>query len=135
MGTKPEHRLRDRKAFQRVYRQGRAYADRLAVLYVFPRRESSAAGPGGAPGEPGGVRIGFVVGRRLGSAVERNRVKRRLREAARPRLAGVRGPVDLVLVARSRAREADFAQLDAVVGRLFREAGFQAVAREGGTAS
>jgi ribonuclease P protein component len=65
-------RLSKSADFQRVYRQGRSAASRHLVLYAFPREEVE----NGA-----GIRLGVSVGRRVGGAVERNRVKRLLREA------------------------------------------------------
>ncbi len=78
--------------FDRVFRQGRSYAARELVLYVFPR------GEGDAP------RLGLSVSRKVGGAVERNRVKRILREAFA--YEGERLPpgTDAVIVAREGAR-------------------------------
>jgi ribonuclease P protein component len=74
--------------FDRVFRHGRSHAGRELVLYVFPRAE------GAAP------RLGLSVSRKVGGAVERNRVKRLLREAFA--LEGPRLPsgTDAVVVAR-----------------------------------
>ena len=88
--------------FQRVYRHGRSLANRELVLYVF---ES----PPGA-----GTRIGLSVSRKVGGAVERNQVKRLLREsfaALREQLHGVN---DLVIVARPPALE--LAQREGLAG-------------------
>jgi ribonuclease P protein component len=77
--------------FDRVFRHGRSHAGRELVLYVFPRGES----------EP--PRLGLSVSRKVGGAVQRNRVKRLLREAFS--LEGKRLPAgtDAVVVARHEA--------------------------------
>jgi len=77
--------------FDRVFRHGRSHAGREFVLYVFPRGEGN---------EP---RLGLSVSRKVGGAVERNRVKRLLREAFA--LDGDRLPAgtDAVVVARHEA--------------------------------
>jgi ribonuclease P protein component len=77
--------------FDRVFRHGRSHAGRELVLYVFPRGEGDHA------------RLGLSVSRKVGGAVERNRVKRLLREAFD--LEGGRLPAgtDAVVVARNEA--------------------------------
>jgi len=77
--------------FDRVYRDGRSHANRYLVLYSFPR--SSAAGAKQ-------VRLGVSVSRKVGGAVERNAVKRALREAFWEIGEGLPSDYDFVLVAR-----------------------------------
>jgi ribonuclease P protein component len=86
-------RLSRSAEFERVYRQGRSTGNRYLVLYAFPN--PSARGP----------RLGLSVSRKVGGAVERNRVKRLLREAF-ARLEPELDPAqDVVVVARPSALE------------------------------
>ena len=86
----PKRRRLSRSAeFERVYRQGRSKGNRFLVLYAFPREED-AEGP----------RLGLSVGRRVGGAVERSRVKRVLREAFWEEAARLPAGSDYVVVAR-----------------------------------
>jgi ribonuclease P protein component len=75
-----------------VFRSGRSHAGRELVLYVFPR------------GEDGPPRLGLSVSRKVGGAVERNRVKRVLREAFALESERLPAGTDAVVVARTDAR-------------------------------
>ncbi len=92
--------------FERVYKQGqRHFAAHMTVFYL--RRAHGDA-----------ARVGFTVGRVLGGAVDRNRMKRRLREAVRRHLPpGV--PVDVVINPKKSLLTADFADLLDEVSRAF----------------
>ncbi|MDQ6806327.1 MAG: ribonuclease P protein component [Actinomycetota bacterium] len=79
--------------FERVFRHGRSQAGRDLVLYVFPR--------GSHDGPP---RLGLSVSRKVGGAVDRNRVKRLLREAFAVECARLPAGTDAVVVARAEAR-------------------------------
>jgi len=88
------NRLSRSRDFDTVYRHGRSVSTRFLVLYWFPRDDQ---------GDP---RLGIAVPKGTGSAVERNRVKRRLREAWRARLPQIPPGRDYVLIARPALAEA-----------------------------
>jgi ribonuclease P protein component len=93
-GRSPKRRRLSRSAeFERVYRQGRSKGNRFLVLYAFPREEETDDGP----------RLGLSVGRRVGGAVERTRVKRVLREAFWAEAPRLPAGSDYVVVARPEA--------------------------------
>lgn len=77
-----------------MYRQGRSKGNRFLVLYAFPRED-------GGPDD--GPRLGLSVGRRVGGAVDRTRVKRVLREAFWEEAGRLPGGSDYVVVARPEA--------------------------------
>jgi ribonuclease P protein component len=81
--------------FERVYREGRSHASRHLVVYAFPRGDD----------EDGDPRLGVSVGRKLGGAVERNRIKRLLREAFWASADELEPGHDFVIVARPPAGE------------------------------
>jgi len=86
-------RLSRSAEFERAYRQGRSHSNRHLVVYAFPRG-------GGAE-----ARLGLSVSRKVGGAVDRNRVKRLLREAYAAEIELVPAGHDVVVVARPSVRE------------------------------
>ena len=99
-GRPKRGRLSRSAEFERVYRQGRSVGNRFLVLYAFPR----ASGGAGAKAVEG-PRLGLSVSRKVGGAVDRNRVKRLLREAFAREVERVPADHDVVLVARPEARD------------------------------
>jgi ribonuclease P protein component len=100
-------RLLRHSDFERVYKRGRRhFAAHMTVFYLL--REQ---------GE--GLRVGFTVGRVLGGAVDRNRMKRRLRESVRLRWPQLRVPVDMVINPKKTVLKLEFAELGNEIERAF----------------
>ena len=91
-------RLRTRREFLRVQDKGQ----KVAVGPLLALALSN---------DKGITRVGLTVSTKVGNAVVRNRIRRRLREIYRKRRSELPRGVDLVLIARASAKEADFAQL------------------------
>jgi ribonuclease P protein component len=106
------HRLLRHADFEQVYKQGsRHFAAHMTVFYL--RRSNTDGKP------PQGLRVGFTVGRVLGGSVQRNRMKRRLREAVR--LSGFPPEVsaDVVINPKRSLLGADFNELRNQVAGAF----------------
>jgi ribonuclease P protein component len=97
----PERRLRARARFQELQRRGRFFGNDLIAVRVLPS----------TPDVP--TRFGFAVGKRIGKAVRRNRLRRRLREIVRQ--APVRPGRDILVLARPAAASVSYATLRAAV--------------------
>ncbi len=97
-------RLLKHSDFERVYKQGRRhFSSHMTVFYL---RQAE-----------GGARVGFTVGKVLGGAVERNRIKRRLREAVRLRRSVLKSAVDVVINPKKSILTLKFSVVLEEVGR------------------
>ena len=110
-------RLSDSPDFERVYRQGAAYRGKLVSVHAFPN-------------DLGTPRLGLSVSRKVGNAVTRNTVRRRLREAFCSTLPEIPGDLDLVVSARPAAAEATFRELSDEFVRSLRKLGKRREDRE-----
>lgn len=98
-------RLTQSLEFDRVYSQGKAYRGKLFSVHTFPNRS-------GTP------RLGLSVSRKVGSAVTRNYVRRRLREIFYSTIQEMPEDLDIVISARPAASKADYATLDSEFRRV-----------------
>ncbi len=103
-------RLAREDEFRRVYREGARRSTALLVLHVRPNGLAV-------------VRLGVAVARRLGRAVRRNRLRRRLREAVRAHARRIGAGADLVVVARDAAVKATYDDLYVAVATALSAAG------------
>ena len=113
-------RLRKHSDYQRVYKASRKQFAKQ-MTYFFTLRPQ--LGPDGTPlrdAEESTPRVGLTVGKVMGKAVDRNRIKRRMREAVRRNIASLSLPVDVVLHPRRSVIDLDFAVLDREVAQVFR---------------
>lgn len=92
---RPQERLRRPSAYKQVFQCGTKLVAPLFILYLLPTSTPYS-------------RLGLAVSKRVGSAVTRNRVKRRLREIFRHHKTFLKSPHDIVVVARREAAQAPF---------------------------
>jgi len=104
-------RLRKHADYQRVYRESRKHFS-PSMSYFFRMRTAEE-------NVPEGPRVGLTAGRVLGRAVERNRIKRRMREAVRLNIERLPGTVDVVLHPRKFVADMEFSKLQGEVARIF----------------
>jgi len=99
-------RLLKHSDFERVYKQGRRHFSPHMTVFYLPQMD-------------GGARVGFTVGRLLGGAVDRNRIKRRLREAVRLRRSALKIAADVVINPKKSVLTVEFPVLLEEINQAF----------------
>jgi ribonuclease P protein component len=122
-----ETRLRKHADYQRVYRSTRKQFSTSMTWFLSARGESAESNvlERGREAATVGPRVGLTAGKVLGKAHERNRIKRRMREAVRKHIQELPDRVDLVLHPRRSVMTMEFVKLEAEVLRIFRQAAAQ----------
>lgn len=105
-----KRRLKSSKLLQETFERGRNFAGRLMVMWLREGKDAS-------------LRLGVAAGRTIGGAVQRNRAKRRLREAFRLNRHRLQGKYDIVLMARGRLNEAPWDEVQTELIQLADRAG------------
>ena len=99
------HSIRKNNDFKKVYRTGRSYANRLLVMYVLPADHTES-------------RIGISVSKKVGNSVVRHHITRLLREIFRLREEKITKGLDIIVVARVAAKDADYRQIESAFEHL-----------------
>jgi ribonuclease P protein component len=122
MTTNPNSifRLRKHADYQRVYKASRKqFAKQMSYFFTL-RPQLGADGTPVRDADASSPRVGLTVGKVMGKAVDRNRIKRRMREAVRKNLGTLNTPVDVVLHPRRSVIDLDFSTLEREVATVFR---------------
>lgn len=96
---KKAFRIKKESEFQTAFKQGKSFANRQLVLYVYPKPEQVH------------FRVGLSVGKKNGIAVKRNRIKRYLRQGVHELESAIRPEIDILLIARPDIRDKSFQQV------------------------
>lgn len=105
------YRLKKKNDFRRVYLRGKSAANAELVIYTIKQERIAACS-----------RIGFSVSKKLGGAVERNKIKRRLRAAVRPYLGRLNPEFDIIFIARGKIKGKSFQDVEKSVAALLQRA-------------
>lgn len=106
----PDNRLKKNKEFQLVYRHGQSFVGRYLVLYVKKNKLDCA-------------RLGFTVSKKIGKAVIRNQIKRKMREVCRLNLPRFKEGYDIIFVARQKIKGISYQLVEQEIGKLCKKAG------------
>jgi ribonuclease P protein component len=112
-------RLRKHADYARAYASARKQQSASMSWFLAPQSPDAPAATG--------ARIGLTVGKVVGKAHERNRIKRRMREALRRHVGMLPSGCDLIFHPRRRVLTMEFAQLEAEIVRILRQAGAEAL--------
>lgn len=104
------NKIKSKKDFQFVYTKGRSVVDSMSVMYVINNEDAS-------------LKIGFAVGKKMGNAVVRNRIKRLMREVFRKRRSELKESTKIIWVARKKLATASIDTYDRIFMRLVKRAG------------
>lgn len=96
---KKQYRIKKNSEFQEIFKTGKSFANRELVIYYREKKGQEH------------FRVGISVGKKIGNAVTRNRLKRYIRECFRKVKDNLKQEYDIIIIARNQAVRADFHQL------------------------
>lgn len=103
---KKSYRIKKSEEFQTVFKQGKSFANRELVIYYKRKRSQDH------------FRIGISVGKKIGNAVTRNRIKRYIRESFNQLKYEIKPSIDIIIIARNRTAQMNFHQVKRSVTHL-----------------
>ena len=116
---KPIYRLKKRKTFNYIYRNGKSVgADCLTLVYTYCKPKGGVADSG-----VGGILVGFSASKKVGNSVVRHRTVRKMREAVRPLLANMAPNHNYIFVAKDVIREKTVIEIKQVCEKVLKKAG------------
>lgn len=109
--NKPVKKLKKNSQFKNVYQHGESFANHILVIYVLHHPEDSAR------------RMGFSISKKVGNAVQRNHIRRRLIEIYRLHQESFKSGIDIVIIPRYRIINYTYKQMEKGLIKLFKKAG------------
>ena len=111
MDFKRTQGLKKDSDFRKVYKHGKSFANRNLVMYILDNKSDS-------------TREGISVSKKVGNAINRNKIRRRIKESYRLNIdANVKYGYDIVFIARVAIKEADYKDIEKSMNHLIRKAG------------
>jgi ribonuclease P protein component len=115
----PASRLRKHADYQRVYKTGRRRFSKRGTYFFLLRSAAEALPTGDTGSNVPGARVGLTVSKAMGKAVDRNRIKRRMRAAVRGQIPILSAHVDVVLHPNRSVIDLEFRALEREVSEVF----------------
>ncbi len=106
---KKSYRIKKNKDFQIVFKEGKSFANRQFVLYYLKKQDQAH------------FRVGLSVGKKIGNAVERNKIKRFIRQAFLELKGDLEPHYDYVIIARMPSKDLDYFQVKKSLMHLFKK--------------
>ncbi|WP_087973937.1 ribonuclease P protein component [Oceanobacillus rekensis] len=107
---KKEFRIKKNEEFQSTFKHGKSFANRQLVIYYLKKEDQEH------------FRIGLSVGKKIGNAVTRNRIKRYLRQAFQDLEDRIRYPYDIVIIARNPTKDMGYEEFKkSLIHLLYKE--------------
>jgi len=104
-------RIKKDKEFQQVFKNRKSFANRQFIVYIY-RKEQQLE-----------FRVGLSVSKKVGNAVVRNKLKRRIKEVNRMYLPNLKKGYDLIFIPKKNAVDLSFAELESAIKHIYRISG------------